>query len=57
MNSEPKSAWQKLVEYVKQAVGYEDSPTDGQKGRRQSADEGRRIGFPEKMPAFAKIPR
>jgi hypothetical protein len=54
MKSEPKSAWHKLVDYLKQVVGYDDSPNVG---RRDADDEGRRIGFPEKLPAFAKIPR
>jgi hypothetical protein len=58
MKSEPKSAWHRLVDYVLQVVGLDDSPAvDRTDGQQSAGDEGRRIGFPEKMPAFAKIPR
>lgn len=58
MKSEPKSVWRELVDYVKRVVRFEDARPTGRRDRRQDADdEGRRIGFPDKLPAFARIPR
>jgi hypothetical protein len=58
MKSEPKSPWHELVDYVKHVLGFDDSHPVGRRDRHEDADdEGRRIGFPEKLPAFAKIPR
>lgn len=57
MNSETKSVWRELLDHVKGVMGFDDSPAVDRDRHQSADDEGRRIGFPEKLPAFAKIPR